>query len=139
MRALVLVSVLAACGGDGDSAPVAADLYGRWAATADNAVRSFYFRAIDDGSHPELAGLADVYTLENDGAQVQTGSYTIEERAVTGHGTTDALVTSVRSGAGTGSTFGNAILDWTGETLTLSSETATAGELVFTRAFANRP
>lgn len=131
MRALVLSCLLAACGGV--SVPTAAELHGAWSATADGVTRGFWFATTDDGSHPELAGLVDVYTLASDGTQVQTGTYKVEERAVTGHGTTDALVTEVRSGAGAGNTFGNAILDWTGDSLTLSSEAASAGQLVFHR------
>lgn len=44
-----------------------------------------------------------------------------------------ALVTTVVAGSGAGNTYGNAILDWTGSSLTLSSESASSGELVFRR------
>ena len=124
--------LVAGCGGDA-SVPTAAELYGDWTATADGVTRGFHFAATDDGSHGELAGVADVYVLANAGNQVQSGHYSVERRLVTGHGTTDALVTQVRSGGGVGGTFGNAILDWTGTSLTISSETAAAGQLVFTK------
>ncbi len=132
LRTIGFVSLLVAgCGGDA-SAPTAPDLYGDWTATADGVTRGFHFAATD-GTHDELAGVADIYLLVNAGNQVQSGHYSVERRLVNGHGTTDALVTQPLSGGGLGGTFGNAILDWTGTTLTISSETASAGELVFTK------
>ncbi len=128
----MMTSTILGCGGDAD-VPTAAELYGTWSATADGVLRGFWFAAVDDGSHGELAGIADVYVLTSAGAQVQAGHYSVEERLVTGHGTTDALVTQVLSGGGAGNTYGNAILAWTGTSFTLSSETASAGELVFER------
>jgi hypothetical protein len=129
MRTLLL-SLLLGCGTD-SSIPTAVELHGDWTATADGVTREFVFAANADGTHPELAGMADVYVLSNSGAVVQTGHYSVGSRAVTGHGTTDALITEVVSGTGAGNTFGNAILDWTGTSLTLSSESASAGQLVF--------
>lgn len=123
---------VAGCGGD-PSVPTAAELYGVWRGTADGVTREFQFAATDDGSHAELAGVSDIYLLASGGTPVQTGHYSVEERAVNDHGTTDALVTQPLSGAGTGSTYGNAILDWTGTTLTISSETATGGQLVLAK------
>jgi hypothetical protein len=133
MRALLLTSlVLVGCGGD-EAVPTAAELYGAWTGTADAVSRRFVFAAADDGTHPELAGMADVYTQARDGVVGQAGHYRIEVTAVNGHGTTDALVTVAVSGAGAPGTYGNAILDYTGDTLTISSEAATAGQLTLAR------
>jgi len=133
MRTAVVVLCLAVgCGGDA-AVPTAAELAGTWHATADGVAKEFQFAATPDGAHPELAGMTDVYVLASGGAVVQTGHYSVGRFAVTGHGTTDALVTQVVSGTGAGNTYGNAILDWTGTTLTLSSTSAASGELVWSR------
>jgi hypothetical protein len=122
MRYLALVlSLVVGCAGDPD-VPTATELYGTWSSTDAGVTREFVFSA------------PDAYTLANMGAIVQTGTYSIEKRPVTGHGTTDALVTQPATGPGAGSTFGNAILDWDGSMmLTLSSENAASGQLVYSR------
>ncbi|MCE9575654.1 MAG: hypothetical protein K8W52_21060 [Deltaproteobacteria bacterium] len=130
---LGLLTVLAMGCDGGTAIPTAAELYGTWHATADGVTRDFVFAATDAGAHAELAGLTDIYLLSNGGAVVQTGQYSVGTHVVTGYGTTDALVTQVVSGSGAGNTYGNAILDWTGASLTISSESASAGQLVFTR------
>ena len=132
MRALALLCLVAACGSDPD-VPTATELHGAWSGAADGVTRRFVFAATDDGTHPELAGLTDVYTLARDGTVGQTGRYRVEETEVTGHGTTDALVTEALSGTGAPGTYGNAILGWTGATLTISSTSTTSGELTLTR------
>ena len=127
----LIVAVAGACDSD-FTPPTAVELRGDWSATADGTTRDFHFAA-SDATHAELSGVHDIYLLSSNGSLVQTGHYSVAVREITGHGTTDALVTEALSGPDTGSTFGNAILDWTGDSLTLSSETAAAGELVFHR------
>ncbi len=140
MRALsviLTVGLLGACGSDEDL-PTAAELYGTWTVTTDGTTRDFVFAASNDGTHPELDGLADVYVLYNypagtTPAQVQTGEYRVEVAQLTSGGEDDAIVTVVRSGAGVGGTYGNAILGWTGDTFTIESASAAGGELQFNR------
>jgi len=124
-----VICLLVACGGT--DIPTAPELYGHWTGTADGSMRDFVFAEMPDASHTELAGMTDVYVISRDGSVVQSGHYSIEERLVTGHGTTDALVTV---DVATGMTYGNAILDYTGSSLTISSESASAGKLVLGRA-----
>lgn len=133
MRALALLTLAStACGGDPD-VPTAAELYGGWTSVAEGTTRRFVFAATDDGTHPELAGRTDVYTIARDGAVGQTGHYAVEEREVTGRGVVDALVTEALSGAGAPGTYGNAILGWTGDTFTINSDSVASGELTYTR------
>jgi hypothetical protein len=125
MRLGLAALLLCACGGDADL-PSAADLHGAWTSEDGGQIRDFRFAATDDGSHPELAGLDDVFTLDRypvgePPALVQTGTYRIAE----GH-----LVTAPRSGDGAGEEFANQLLDWTGDTFTLEGS---AGPLLFTR------
>jgi hypothetical protein len=133
---LLVVGLIGACGGE--DFPTAAELYGTWTATTDGTTRDFVFAATDDGSHPELAGLSNVYVLFNypEGgtpAEIQTGEYRVQIAQLTTGGEDEALVTVVHAGPGTGGTYGNAIYGWTGDTLTIESASGPGGELEFAR------
>ncbi len=130
--ALLALGASAAC--VDPNVPTDNELYGSWIGTADGIERQFQFAAVDGGTYPELEGVFNTYLLYNNGVIVQTGHYAVERREVTGYGETDALVTMVLSGPGVGQTFGNAILGWREDELTLSSESALAGQIRFVRA-----
>jgi hypothetical protein len=136
--ALFALITLTACGSDDSfEPPFAAELYGTWTGSADDgSSRAFTFSA-SDTTHAELAGRTDVYVIESGPAgslaEVQTGTFTVEVTLVTGYGTTDALVTMPLSGGGAGSTFGNAILDYEGSTLIISSMSNASGMLELTK------
>jgi hypothetical protein len=136
MRRLVWLALLGACGGGGD--PTAGDFYGDWRADADGTTRAFHFAAADD-SHAELAGVADVYILSTypsgtPPAETQWGHYEVGQRTLTGVGETLTLATTILGGSGSnGQTFGNQILDWSGDAFTVAATSSSSGELTFTR------
>jgi hypothetical protein len=136
MRRLVLLALLGACGGGSD--PTAGDLYGDWHADADGTARTFHFAAADDG-HAELAGVADVYVLSSypsgtPPAETQWGHFEVGPRTLTGVGEVLTLATTILGGSGSnGETYGNQILDWSGDAFTIASTTASSGQLTFTR------
>lgn len=134
MRMILLIGLLGACG---TSDPVAADFYGDWTAEVDSTTRDFHFAA-SDSAHAELAGTADIYVLSSyptgtTPTEVQWGHFAVGQIALSGVGTTLALQTDVLAGTGAGQSFGNQILDWSGDSFTMTSTTSSTGELVFTR------
>lgn len=128
MRWLAALLLITGCGG---GAPPAADeLYGLWANTGDDGtVRVLDFD--ETGAAPDLAGLTDVYSIHMYAAgtapvEVQRGTFEILE------GDGWELVTTVtadQDGSTVGQSFGNPILDFDGDTLTL--ETGDGGERVY--------
>jgi hypothetical protein len=140
MRPLILAILvpLAACGGD--SLPTPAELHGDWSAEADGQSRGFHFAAADDGTHPELADMTDIYVLHSEPTGeapivVQTGIFAIDRVPLTelDGAEDDALVTTVLSGNGAGSIYGNRIVEFTGDTFTISGTSSSTGQLTFTR------
>jgi hypothetical protein len=150
MRMILLAALAASAApaagcSDDSGVPTSAELYGTWVAQDDMAgiYRVFVFAAADDGGHPELADMANVYVLYrypvgDPPTQIQTGHYEVEEVVLNEGGeevTDDALVTVVVSDAGgvpPGTRYGNGIDDWTGDALTLRSVGATTA--TFTRS-----
>ncbi len=127
------LGLLAACGGE--DLPTATELHGSWTSDVEGQTRVFAFASADDGTHPELVGLTDVYVLSSyptgtTPIEVQAGAYRVERTLLSEGGEDDALVTVVHSGTGVGSTYGNAIVGWTGDSFTIAG--TASGELTFT-------
>ena len=133
-----------------EAIPTAAELQGTWVGAADGTYRVFVFSAVDDGSHPELAGLADVYVLYrypigDPPTMVQSGHYEVDEVTLNENGaevTDDALVTVIAtdvSGLPPGSRFGNGLERWTGDRFTLRGVPTSTGDLTLDRAADGMP
>lgn len=137
LTSLLPLLLLAACGGE--ELPTADELHGTWTSVFEGQTREFVFAETADATHPDLAGLSDVYVLSSYATgttpvEVQSGEYRVEEALLSDGGTDDALVTVVHTGSGAGNTYGNAIFDWTGTSFTISGTSSSTGELTFTLA-----
>lgn len=146
---MLLLAAIAslAIGCSDEELPTAAELHGTWVGVDDVSAdyRVFVFADVDDGSHPELAGMTDVYALYryligDPPALIQTGHYEVAEVVLNENGeevTDDALVTEIASdvnGTPPGTRYGNGIQGWTGDAFTLRSVSTSTGTLSLVRS-----
>jgi hypothetical protein len=115
---LLPIALLGAC--SGEDLPTAEELDGAWFNDDAGTTREFAF---DPSAEPD-AYVVFSYPTGTTPIEVQSGTYFIED---------GILVTEVLTGTGAGTMFGNDILGWTGDTLTLESDSAASGERTYTK------
>lgn len=131
---LALGLALAACDSDtGGGLPDRSDLIGLWINIDSGQVRAFEFEALAPADAPAaVAGKPDVYTLWSypsgtTPTVAQRGQYAIlEGRLVT------SVLDAPNDTSQVGRTFGNDILAFTRDRLTLQSDSAASGQRTFT-------
>ena len=114
MRLALLFLALAACGGE--DFPTTAELHGSWTNEDGGTTRDFVFAEAGGAETYEVY----LYPTDTTPALVQMGTYYVQD---------GTLVTVTDANE----MFGNEIVDWTGDTLTIATESAVSGQRTFTR------
>lgn len=112
--AIVLVLALAACGGE--DLPTTDELHGSWTNEEEDTIRNFVFAETAGEDTYEVC----LYPSGTTPTLVQSGTYYVQD------GTLVTVVSPQEM-------YGNEIVGWTGDTLTLAVESAASGQRTFTR------